>query len=82
MRMNLNEVVNPTQPEISNANNFKLQLSRIEMDWKLVSNQFRLHAEKRSVKFTGSSVLIWTTYLFSKFYKKLSSINRFSVQFT
>ena len=41
-----------------------------------------LRAEKRSVKFTGSSVLIWTTWLFSKFYKKLSSISRFSVQFT
>ena len=41
-----------------------------------------LHAEKRSVKFTGNSVLIWITWLFSKFYKKLSSINRFSVQFT
>ena len=40
-----------------------------------------MHAEKRSVKFTGSSVLIWTTWLFSKFYKKLSSINRFSVQY-
>ena len=41
-----------------------------------------LHAEKRSVKFTGSSVLIWTTWLFSKFYQKLSSTNRFSVRFT
>ena len=41
-----------------------------------------LHAEKRSVKFTGSSVLIWTTCLFSKFYQKLNSINRFSVRFT
>ena len=41
-----------------------------------------VHAEKRSVKFTGSSVLIWTTWLFSKFYQKLSSINRFSVRFT
>ena len=40
------------------------------------------HAEKRSVKFTGSSVLIWTTWLFSKFYQKLNSINRFSVRFT
>ena len=41
-----------------------------------------VHVEKRSVKFTGSSVLIWTTWLFSKFYQKLSLINRFSVRFT
>ena len=41
-----------------------------------------VHAEKRSVKFTGSSVLIWITWLFSQFYQKLSSINRFSVRFT
>ena len=46
------------------------------------SHCIRVHAEKRSVKFTGSSVFIWTTWLFSQFYKKLSSINRFSVQFT
>ena len=48
----------------------------------LQENLCFLHTEKKSVKFTGSLVLIWTTWLFSKFYKKLSWINRFCVQFT
>ena len=48
----------------------------------VAAKHFAIHAEKRSVKLTGSSVLIWTTWLFSKFYQKLSLINRFSVRFT
>ena len=38
--------------------------------------------EKKFLKCGEKSVLIFTTWLFSKFYKKFSSIKRFSVRFT
>ena len=41
-----------------------------------------LHIEKTFVKFTRSSVHIFTIWLFSRFYKKFISVNRFSVLFT
>ena len=49
-------------------------------------NQFTIymypHAGNRFVKFTENSVLIFTTWLFSRFHKKISAISRFSQRST